>query len=228
VAQSAREQFADRLRSVLAQSGLSQAALAQRLRQAGFERVGEPRVSEWCNGRALPRDEAVVFTIESLTGQRSGELIALYWAARGQPRPQADAAPVPWELPARLRRFTGRGAELEQLGRMLVDQASGTAEVVAVHGLAGIGKSALAVEAAWRLQDRFPDGQLYLDLHGATKGLAPLEPGEALGRLLRSLGVSGTAIPSEPEEATARFAGCCGPMSMCWPMRNCRRRSMGS
>jgi tetratricopeptide (TPR) repeat protein len=205
VNRSARAQFADRLRTLLSQGELSQAALARRLREAGFGRLGEPRVSEWCNGRALPRDEAVVFAIESLTGQTSGELVGLYWAARGQPRPQAEAAPVPRELPARLRRFTGRDAELEQLGRLLAGQAGDAAQVVAVHGLAGVGKSALAVEAAWRLQDRFPDGQLYLDLHGATRGLAPLDPGEALGRLLRSLGVSGTAIPSEAEEATARY-----------------------
>ena len=210
MSRSARNQFADRLRTVLELAGLSQAVLARKLRAAGFDRVGEPRVSEWCHGRALPRDEAVVLTIQSLVATAGvvlpdGELVALYWAARGQPRPSGEAAPVPRELPVRLRRFTGRDDELEQLGRLLADQAGAAAHVVAVHGLAGVGKSALAVEAAWRLQDRFPDGQLYLDLHGATSGLAPLDSGEALGRLLRSLGVSGTAIPSETEEATARY-----------------------
>jgi len=205
VRRSARDEFADRLRTVLGQAGLSQAVLARRLRAAGFDRVGEPRVSEWCHGRALPRDEAVVLTIESLTGGADGELMALYWAARGQPRPQAGAAPVPQELPARLSRFTGRDPELARLARLLAGQAGAGAQVVAVHGLAGVGKSALAVEAAWRLQDRFPDGQLYLDLHGATSGLAPLDPGEALGRLLRSVGVSGTAIPAEADEGMARY-----------------------
>ncbi|MFL6298324.1 MAG: hypothetical protein ACJ75M_21515, partial [Actinomycetes bacterium] len=68
-----------------------------------------------------------------------------------------------------------------------------------------MGKSALALEVAWRLEDRFPDGQLYLELHGASAGLTPLDPGDALGRPLRSLGVDGAAIPAEPEEASARY-----------------------
>ncbi|MFL5879271.1 MAG: AAA family ATPase, partial [Actinomycetota bacterium] len=111
---------------------------------------------------------------------------------------------MPRELPTRLRRFTGRDAELAQLRRLLGDQTAG-AQIVIVHGLAGVGKSALALEVAWRLEDRFPDGQLYLELHGASAGLTPLDPGDALGRPLRSLGVDGAAIPAEPEEASARY-----------------------
>lgn len=207
---SARAVFAGRLRAVLEQAGLSQAMLARRLRAAGFERVGEPRVSEWCRGRALPRDETVVLAIEELAATAGvtmpdGQLVALYWAARGQPGPLRGQVPVPRELPARLRRFTGRAVELAQLGRLLVDQAGDAAQIVVIHGLAGVGKSALTLEAAWRLQERFPDGQLYLDLHGATGALPPLGPGDALGRLLRSLGVEGASIPSELEEASARY-----------------------
>jgi tetratricopeptide (TPR) repeat protein len=199
---SARSRFAGHLRALLQERGLSQAMLARRLRQAGFQRVGEPRVSEWCNGRALPRDETVVFTIQSLTGQDDGELVALYWAARGQPPPE-PAAPVPRELPVRLGVFTGRAAELRRLQR-LGEEPDGD-RIVAIHGLSGVGKSALAVEAAWRLLDRYPDGQLYLDLHGASAGLAPLEPADALGRLLRSLGLDGASIPVDAEEAAARY-----------------------
>jgi tetratricopeptide (TPR) repeat protein len=210
VDRSARAVFAGRLRAVLEQAGLSQAMLARRLRAAGFERVGEPRVSEWCRGRALPRDETVVLTIQSLAraagaAVSDGELVSLYWAARGQPGPLRGQVPVPRELPARLRRFTGRAVELSRLGRLLVDQAGDAAQIVVIHGLAGVGKSALTLEAAWRLQERFPDGQLYLDLHGATGALPPLLPGDALGRLLRSLGVEGATIPSELEEAGARY-----------------------
>jgi hypothetical protein len=210
VSRSARDQFADRLRDVLARAGLSQAVLARKLRAAGFERVGEPRVSEWCHGRALPRDETVVLAIQSLAAAAGaavadGELVALYWAARGQLGSPRGPAPVPRELPTRLRRFTGRDAELAHLRRLLGDQPAGGAQIVVVHGLAGVGKSALALEVAWQLEDRFPDGQLYLELHGATAGLTPLDPGDALGRLLRSLGVDGAAIPAEPEEASARY-----------------------
>jgi hypothetical protein len=152
----------------------------------------------------------VILAIQSLAAAAGaavsdGELLALYWAARGQQGSPRGQTPVPRELPARLRRFTGRDAELAQLRQLLGDQTAGGAQIVVVHGLAGVGKSALALEVAWRLEDRFPDGQLYLELHGASAGLTPLDPGDALGRLLRSLGVDGAAIPAEPEEASARY-----------------------
>jgi hypothetical protein len=46
---------------------------------------------------------------------------------------------------------------------------------------------------------------LYLNLHGATPGLAPLDPLEALGRLLRALGLDSSQVPADVEEAAARF-----------------------
>jgi hypothetical protein len=104
VSRSARDQFAERLRTVLEQAGLSQAVLVRKPRVAGFDRVGEPRVSEWCHGRALPRDEAVVLAIQSLVAAAGaavpdGELVALYWAARGELGSPRGQAPVPRELP---------------------------------------------------------------------------------------------------------------------------------
>jgi tetratricopeptide (TPR) repeat protein len=71
--------------------------------------------------------------------------------------------------------------------------------------MGGIGKSALAIQAAHQLADHFPDEQLYVNLHGATPGLAPLEPLEALGRLLRALGLEPAQVPAKVEEAAARF-----------------------
>jgi tetratricopeptide (TPR) repeat protein len=211
VNRSARDQFADRLRAALEQARLSQAVLARSLRAAGFERVGEPRVSEWCNGRALPRDEAVVLAIESLlatagVAMQDGELGALYWAARGQPPPGSAGPPVPRELPPRLPQFTGRRDELARLTALFDALAAGRAVAIsAIDGLGGVGKSALAVEVAWSLADRFPDGQLYLDLQGSTPGLTPLPPEQALGRILRSLGVEPRDLPSGLQEGAARL-----------------------
>ena len=113
---SARDQFSGRLQAVLEAAGLSQAALARKLRAAGFERVGEPRVSEWCNGRALPRDEAVVLAIEALAATAgaaipAGELVALYWSARGEPRPGHRPSGIPGRrYPYRIRHRARRRA----------------------------------------------------------------------------------------------------------------------
>ncbi|WP_425568212.1 NB-ARC domain-containing protein [Nonomuraea rubra] len=77
--------------------------------------------------------------------------------------------------------------------------------IVAIGGPGGIGKSALAVHLAHAVADRYADGVLYIDLHGATDGLRPLSPLEALGRLLRSLGLDGSAVPTTVDEAAARY-----------------------
>ena len=75
----------------------------------------------------------------------------------------------------------------------------------AIDGMGGVGKSALAAHVANQVADHFPDGQLYLNLHGATPGLAPLDPVDALGRMLRALGLDPGQIPADVDEAAARF-----------------------
>ncbi|MBB4907601.1 ATP-binding protein [Actinophytocola algeriensis] len=75
---------------------------------------------------------------------------------------------------------------------------------VVIAGTAGVGKTALAVRWAHRNKDAFPDGQLYVDLHGFGPGL-PLEPEEVLAGFLRAFGVPGAATPTGPVERAARF-----------------------
>jgi DNA-binding SARP family transcriptional activator/tetratricopeptide (TPR) repeat protein len=116
--------------------------------------------------------------------------------------PPAAAPRVPRQLPADIAAFTGRTHELADL----YDIPGTTAVVItAIDGMAGIGKTALAVHAAHELAGRYPDGQLFIDLHGYTEGMAPVEPGDALHRMLRALGVPGTQIPSDVEERAALF-----------------------
>jgi tetratricopeptide (TPR) repeat protein/DNA-binding SARP family transcriptional activator len=119
-----------------------------------------------------------------------------------------SAGPVPCQLPPDIGDFTGRHEPLTRL-RGLLDGEPGshTTSVVvcAISGAAGVGKTALAIHAAHLLAERFPDGQLYVNLQGATSGLRPLQPLAVLGRFLRALGVEASAIPTDVDEAAARF-----------------------
>ncbi|MFA3843528.1 AfsR/SARP family transcriptional regulator [Streptomyces aureus] len=110
---------------------------------------------------------------------------------------------VPAELPHDAPGFAGRTGELARLHALLPSEkelgAANTVVISAIGGAAGIGKTALAVHWAHQVRDRFPDGQLYVNLHGFDHDRQPLEPGEALELLLRSLGLAASEIPPHHE-----------------------------
>jgi DNA-binding SARP family transcriptional activator/Tfp pilus assembly protein PilF len=119
----------------------------------------------------------------------------------------AAPMPVPRQLPADTAAFTGRTTELDHLLTLLPDQDQPPATVVisAIDGMAGVGKTALAVHAAHQLADRYPDGQLFIDLHGYTPSADPVEAAEALDHLLRALGVPGAQIPTSLDQQAALY-----------------------
>ncbi|HEY4465136.1 MAG TPA: BTAD domain-containing putative transcriptional regulator [Streptosporangiaceae bacterium] len=101
----------------------------------------------------------------------------------------------PAQLPADLSAFTNRKGELAQLNS-LVDQGVEAAPVIAtIGGMAGIGKTALAVHWAHQVAGQFPDGQLYVNLRGFDPFGTPTASGEALRGFLDSLGVAPQRIP---------------------------------
>ncbi|GIE74871.1 SARP family transcriptional regulator [Actinoplanes philippinensis] len=104
-------------------------------------------------------------------------------------------------LPRDIPDFTGRGAELDHLDELTTDA---DLLVVGTVGVGGVGKSALAVHWGHRVADRFPDGQLYLNLRGYEER-APLRPAEALSALLGALGVPPQQVPSDVDGASALF-----------------------
>jgi tetratricopeptide (TPR) repeat protein/transcriptional regulator with XRE-family HTH domain len=117
----------------------------------------------------------------------------------------ANRAPAPdrlRQLPGPSPLFTGREAELAELDRI---SDPNRLVIVTIAGMAGVGKTALAVQASHRVASRYPDEQIYLDLHGHTQGGRPVEPGEALDRVLRALGVPAEQIPPEPEDRAALY-----------------------
>ena len=96
--------------------------------------------------------------------------------------------------------FTGRDEETE---RLLDAVGAGDVQAIAIHtvdGMAGVGKTAFAVHVAHRLAPRFPDGQLFVELHGHTPGLRPVPADEALASLLLATGLPGAALPTSVED----------------------------
>jgi tetratricopeptide (TPR) repeat protein len=114
--------------------------------------------------------------------------------------------PPPRQLPPGVRGFTGRAAELAKLDGIHRTAGAGSTAVVisALSGTAGVGKTALAVQWAHQVADRFPDGQLYVDLHGYDPD-RPMPPAEALALLLGALGVDRAGMPLSVEERCGRY-----------------------
>lgn len=98
-------------------------------------------------------------------------------------------------LPAGTRHFVGRAPELARLSSMLVHQDA--VRVCVVHGMAGVGKTAIAIAAARSVIDDFPDGCLFFDLRGHTPGAPVLTPADGLRRVLGLLDVPGEKIPAD-------------------------------
>lgn len=110
------------------------------------------------------------------------------------------------QLPADLPTFTGRGEILDRLLTAL-DEGSGTIVISAIEGMAGIGKTQLAIHAGHVLarSGRCPDGQLYVNLHGFDPDRAPTDPAHVLDDFLRQLGVPAARIPVGLDARAAMF-----------------------
>jgi serine/threonine protein kinase/tetratricopeptide (TPR) repeat protein len=123
---------------------------------------------------------------------------------------RVEAAPgevVPRQIPAPNRDFVGRAAELKTL-MQLVDESTvddGPVLISAVAGGGGIGKTALAVHWAFQVADRFPDGQLYLNLRGFDPSGSPMPPAEAIRNLLDAFEVPSARIPANLDAQAALY-----------------------
>jgi DNA-binding SARP family transcriptional activator len=111
------------------------------------------------------------------------------------------------QLPMNLASFTGRREDLEALDALLPASATGdglTVVISAISGRPGVGKTSLAVHWAHRVRDRFPDGQLYVNLRGYDNSPAA-EPAQALAQCLRALGVPPAHLPQDEEELAGLY-----------------------
>ncbi|MFD8499457.1 BTAD domain-containing putative transcriptional regulator [Amycolatopsis sp. NPDC059657] len=117
--------------------------------------------------------------------------------------PAARRLPMPRQLPAPPHSFIGRTRELAALGELL--DVSGALPIAAIDGAGGTGKTWLAVHWAHRHLDRFPDGQLYVNLRGFDPSGAAVPPSAAIRAFLDALGVDPSAIPSGVDAQAALY-----------------------
>jgi hypothetical protein len=91
-----------------------------------------------------------------------------------------------------------------------------------IDGTAGIGKAALAVHWAHQVADRFPDGQLYVNLRGFDPAGTPVTPTEAIRGFLGALGVPSAQVPAGVQEQAARYRSLVAGRRMLVPLDNAR------
>ena len=108
-----------------------------------------------------------------------------------------QSRPVPRQLPAPPRVFAGRTTELAYLDTALNQHADMV--ISTLTGAGGIGKTSLALHWAHQHVHRFPDGQLFVDLHGFSPVDLPLAPAVAIRGFLDALGVDPASIPPDPQ-----------------------------
>ncbi|WP_405061051.1 NB-ARC domain-containing protein [Kribbella sp. NBC_01505] len=205
--QLTEESLSDLLRRYRGRAGLTQAALAAK---AG---LSDQAISLLERGtRTRPRIDTIRTLIQvlDLNEDEADQFIAV---ARGKSLPAdepergagpgANILPRPWQLPPAVPDFTGRIAQIETIldALRITDGTPRTSVgLVAVTGMGGIGKTTLAVQAARKLVDSYPDGHLYLNLRGYGPGRS-VSTAEAVRQLLRSLGTHQRLVPDDIDEA---------------------------
>jgi tetratricopeptide (TPR) repeat protein/transcriptional regulator with XRE-family HTH domain len=195
VSESLPVPFGGLLRSLRTAAGLTQEELAD------AARVSYRSISDLERGVSrFPRRDTARLLADAL-GLSGEDRTGFEASARGRPPPPDNTVRQPppggiaaatRTLPRDIASFTGREPEI---GSILTVVRGGVADICAISGMAGVGKTALAVHAAHRLADRFPDGQIFLPLHGHTPGHQAVDPADALASLLEASGIPAQGIP---------------------------------
>ncbi|WP_344523160.1 AfsR/SARP family transcriptional regulator [Streptomyces albiaxialis] len=199
------ERLAGQYVLALFRSGRRADALAhlQRVRRTLAEELGVDPSPELAalQQRILRADEAPTSGLESASGDVRVSTLRVDTVHVAHLSVSEPAAPAirPAQLPATVPDFTGRAALAEDL----TDRLTSGVPVIAVAGIGGVGKTTLALHVAHAAGEAFPDGQLYVDLHGGSA--APAAPEAVLGTFLRSLGVTESAVPDGVEERAALY-----------------------
>ncbi len=142
-----------------------------------------------------------------------------------QPAGQPAAASIarPAQLPMDLSTFGGRRAELDHL-RHLLDSGDPPVTIIAIDGMPGAGKTTTAVHLAHEVVDRYPDGQLYVNLRGFDPSGLAVPPTAALLSFLAALGVHGDRVPPDLATQSALYRTCLAGKRMLVVLDNARDR----
>ncbi|MGD0066125.1 MAG: tetratricopeptide repeat protein [Streptosporangiaceae bacterium] len=200
--------FGSLLRSLRLAAGLTQVELAD------AAKLSYRSISDLERGISRSPRRDTTWQLAAALGLSGDDRVGFEAVARGRVSPARRAGPPPlpggsaagqaasplvirYSLPSDAA-FTGRDEELRRI--MPVAGLAGPGGVVAIHavgGMPGAGKTALAVHAAHLLRDRFPDRQLFIDLHAHTPGQEPMTPQAALAGLLSAVGVDVRHLPED-------------------------------
>lgn len=193
--------FSDTVRARRLRMGLSQEELAAKTG------VSVRAIANIEAGRtAAPRPATVRLLADAfhLTGPQRDEFCQA--AARSStPEASARTSVVPAQLPWDVYGFAGRVEQLARLDALVSDPSTQAVVITAVSGMAGVGKTALAVHWAHRVGDQFPDGQLYVNLRGFDHDGRPVTPADAIRGFLDALGVAPARIPTDAAAQAALY-----------------------
>jgi tetratricopeptide (TPR) repeat protein/transcriptional regulator with XRE-family HTH domain len=187
-----RQRLAQRRKAL----GLTQEALAELMA------VGRSTVVRWERGESEPLPWIRPKLAWAL--KVSADLLEGLLATDDQ---RGDTA-APRQLPAAVADFTGRAVELQKLTQVLeAARASrpGTVVIGVIGGMAGVGKTTLALHWAHRVASLFPDGQLYVNLRGFDPSGTSVTAPEAIRGFLNALGVAAERVPASPEEQAGLY-----------------------
>ncbi|ANZ36312.1 hypothetical protein BBK82_09800 [Lentzea guizhouensis] len=129
---------------------------------------------------------------------------------------------VPRQLPAGIPHFVGREQELARLDELVRARPGQPVLISAINGIGGVGKTALAVQWAHRQAERFPDGQLYVNLRGFDTQVEPVDPLSAARDFLVALGVPSGEVPASEDALIAAYRSALAQRRMLLLLDNAR------
>ncbi len=158
----------------------------------------------WLNGDAQPPRKAVRRLAEYVEKEGlAADSVVELWDQAFAPQ---QGAIRPRQIPASAQQFIGRARELETLAVLAEPAISGRGPaVIAIEGMAGVGKTTLANHFALRVRDQFPDGQLYVNMRGFDPSGRPMTVDEALRGFLDALAIAPRGTMPSVGELAAQY-----------------------